>query len=291
MEIENYPGEKPGKLSISNKILIRLLAGLVAAFIIVLFLIENSLFREEPYEIITSILIFYLLASISLIIYKELRFRMVSAGMLLMALLYFFDAFEELAVFKEEGIVDRMEDVSRDYIMLTAVVVMFLGFVIVLKKKERKIISLKHKSLHDPLTGIYNREALFQSYGQTEIIDPVTFCYLDLDGFKEINDRNSHEAGDAVLRDFAEIITRHKRSSDQFFRIGGDEFILVVDTLELETVGSMIERLKTIVKEEISEYPLDFTCGYVPVSEPLTLDYVLRKADTLMYEKKKRKKV
>ena len=129
MEIENYPGEKPGKLSISNKILIRLLAGLVAAFIIVLFLIENSLFREEPYEIITSILIFYLLASISLIIYKELRFRMVSAGMLLMAMSYFCDAFEELAVFKEEGIVDRMKDVSRDYIMLTGVVVMFFRFV------------------------------------------------------------------------------------------------------------------------------------------------------------------
>ena len=290
MKKENDQYEKSGRLSLSNRILLQLMAGLIIVFIIAYFLIKKGFFREGDYEAVTNAVIFYLLFSIALIIYRELRFRMVVSGMLLMAFQYFFDTVEELVFFREDGIVDRLEDLSQDYIILTSVVIMFLGFVVVLKKKERKIISLKHKSLHDPLTGIFNRGALFQIYGDTEINEPVTFCYLDLDGFKEINDRNGHEAGDTVLRDFAEIITRHKRGTDQFFRIGGDEFILVADTLELETVGSMIERFKNIVKEEISEYSLDFTCGVVPVSEPLTLEYVLRKADSLMYEKKKRKK-
>ena len=290
MERNSILNEKFNKLGISNKLLLRLITGLILLFITVVILFRYGAFRDGVYEVSTSFLIFYLLFSIAVIVYKELHFKTVSAGMMLMSLEYFLDAFEELSIFREDGLIDSFEDLSQDFMMLIAVVFIFLGFVIVLKRKDRKILSLKHTSLHDQLTGIYNRGALFQIYGHVEINEPVTFCYIDLDGFKEINDRNGHEAGDSILRDFAETITRHKRSNDQFFRIGGDEFILVIDTLELEVVGNMIERLRNIVREEISEYPIDFTCGFVPVTEPLTLDYVLRRADSLMYEKKRRKK-
>ena len=59
-----------------------------------------------------------------------------------------------------------------------------------------------------------------------------------------------------------------------FFRIGGVEFILVLDTLELEIIGNIIERFNSLIKKEISDYIIDFTCGYVPVTEPLTLGEV-----------------
>ena len=290
MEKENLKSGNSGRLGISNRLLLQLLAGLILLLIILFFLMKQNYFRDGFYEVFTSSLIFYLLFSTSIIIYKELHYKTVPAGLLLMSLEYFLDSFEELSIFQEDGVIDRLEDLSQDFMMLISVIIMFVGFVIVLKRKDSKIVSLKHTSLHDPLTGIYSRGALLQIYGETEINDPVTFCYLDLDGFKEINDRNGHETGDVILKEFAEIITRHKRNNDQFFRIGGDEFILVVDTLELEIVGNMIERFRSIVKEEISEYPLDFTCGFVPVTEPLTLEYVLRKADALMYEKKRSKK-
>ncbi len=146
------------------------------------------------------------------------------------------------------------------------------------KVKNCKIDKLNHKSLHDTLTGIFNRRALFQIYGEKEITDSLTFCYIDLDGFKEINDRNGHDAGDILLKDFAELITRCKRDSDQFFRIGGDEFILIIDTIELETVCRIIERFRALIKKEMNDFYFDFTCGYVPVTEPHTLDEVLKKS-------------
>ena len=191
---------------------------------------------------------------------------------------------------EKNGKIDLIEDFFSDYIMLTGVIVLFLGFIAVLKSKDNKINNLHHKSLQDPLTGIFNRRALFQIYGEKEITDSLTFCYIDLDGFKEINDRNGHDAGDILLKDFSEIITRYKRASDQFFRIGGDEFILVLDTLELEIIGNIIERFNSLIKKEISDYIIDFTCGYVPVTEPLTLGEVLKRADSEMYKKKLDKK-
>ncbi len=215
---------------------------------------------------------------------------MIAAGFVIMGTASFADGFEEFKFIAEDGLIDNLEDLMSDYFDLAGVMLISLGFLKNISGKNRSIDTLKHSSLHDPLTGVYNRRALYQIFGTKEITEPVTFCYIDLDGFKEVNDSLGHDAGDTILEEFSEIITRYKRGNDQFFRIGGDEFLLVVDTLELEVVGNIIERLHVIVKKEMSEYLLDFTCGYVPVSGNVTLDEILKEADSVMYQKKHEKK-
>ena len=215
---------------------------------------------------------------------------MISSGFIIMGVASFADGFEEFKFIAENGIIDNLEDLMSDYFDLIGVMLISLGFLDNISGKNRSIDKLMHSSLHDPLTGVYNRRALFQIFGNNEITEPVTFCYIDLDGFKEVNDSFGHDTGDTILEEFSEIITRYKRGNDQFFRIGGDEFLLVVDTLELEVVGNIIERLHVIVKKEMSEYLLDFTCGYIPVSGNGTLDEILKEADSVMYQKKQQKK-
>ena len=101
---------------------------------------------------------------------------------------------------------------------------------------------LEHQAMHDPLTGCANR-TLFFDHLQGAIAraqraktrgDPaciVGLLYLDLDGFKPVNDRFGHAAGDFVLRETAARIRARLREEDPAARIGGDEFCIVADKL------------------------------------------------------------
>ncbi len=274
---------------LNNRIFLEFLVSFIVYFSVIIYMTANGLIREV-YEVYNNSIISFVLLFTAYIIYREFRFRLVSLAILIMSLVYFLEWFEEIFWFAEDGVVDKIEDFFADYIMLISVAVLLLGFVVITKRKDRKIVTLKHTSLHDSLTGIYNRRALLQLYGDEMITESVTFCYIDLDGFKEINDRHGHDTGDRILRDFAEILTRYKRSSDQFFRLGGDEFVLVVDTMELEVAGGIIERFRSLVRDEIRDYEVDFTYGLVPVHCDMTLGEVLRRADTVMYKNKSLRK-
>jgi diguanylate cyclase (GGDEF)-like protein/PAS domain S-box-containing protein len=88
---------------------------------------------------------------------------------------------------------------------------------------------LQRAALRDPLTGLGNRRALDQDLRtRLENGDDVLLVYLDLDGFKAVNDRLGHAAGDEVLKVVAARLTSSLRTSDLAARLGGDEFVLVV---------------------------------------------------------------
>ncbi|MDR7270143.1 diguanylate cyclase (GGDEF)-like protein/PAS domain S-box-containing protein [Pelomonas saccharophila] len=94
----------------------------------------------------------------------------------------------------------------------------------------------RHLAFHDVLTGLPNRHLLFESLafmlrdaGRNDRW--LAICYLDLDGFKAVNDTRGHDAGDAVLRAAAERLTANVRINDVVARIGGDEFVLVLNQL------------------------------------------------------------
>ena len=72
---------------------------------------------------------------------------------------------------------------------------------------------------------------------------PFSVAYMDLDNFKMINDRFSHEAGDEVLRSFAEHLSRTSRSTDLVHRVGGDEFVLLMPHTDREGAESFAKRL------------------------------------------------
>ena len=213
------------RFSLKSRKYLSFCTGLVLS-VLVIYLLESLGITRDIVEIYTSVIISYVVFFTAYILARDFRFYLASAGLFLLSLAYFWDGAEELVFFNENGFIDRVEDMVSDYLVLASVLIICFGFIRMLTRKENSLNCLKQTSLMDPLTGVYNRRALFQIYGDKEIIDPVTFCYIDLDGFKEINDRNGHETGDVVLKDFAEIVTRLKRASDQFFRIGGDEFVL-----------------------------------------------------------------
>lgn len=106
-----------------------------------------------------------------------------------------------------------------------------------------------HESTHDSLTGLLNRRG-FAGRAQ-DMIDqavhawePVSLVYLDLDGFKVLNDRFGHEAGDQCLIDVGMLLQASVRQKDSVARIGGDEFVLLLSGLTDDAAIELVERLR-----------------------------------------------
>ena len=98
--------------------------------------------------------------------------------------------------------------------------------------EQRAITALEHRALHDPLTGLPNRDLFFDRLEQAMAMskrDSAAFAVLmiDLDGFKSINDTFGHQVGDAVLREVAGRLRSAVRETDTVARLGGDEFAMI----------------------------------------------------------------
>jgi diguanylate cyclase (GGDEF)-like protein len=107
---------------------------------------------------------------------------------------------------------------------------------------------LEELSAHDPLTGLYNRRQLAEHLEATMGLHerhgtPAAIMLIDLDDFKEINDRYGHLAGDELLRRTARVTTATIRRSDVAFRYGGDEFLVLLPDTTLEAAEDLAERL------------------------------------------------
>ena len=122
---------------------------------------------------------------------------------------------------------------------------------------DRNIEAAYYGKLHeqinrDPLTDLFNRR-YFDSVLRVEMLratryrHPMGLILIDVDRFKEINDGHGHPAGDAVLRQLAEILLCRVRTSDALFRIGGDEFAMVVPETGLDTVVTLAEACRQLV--------------------------------------------
>ncbi|MBT2641587.1 GGDEF domain-containing protein [Bacillus sp. ISL-41] len=100
-----------------------------------------------------------------------------------------------------------------------------------------KMETLAHQDL---LTGLGNRFALDQFMKKAQIAGrSLSFLYLDLDGFKQINDTYSHQTGDLVLQEVARRLEKSTRKKDSIFRLGGDEFLIVLDTPDLSAESAL----------------------------------------------------
>lgn len=148
----------------------------------------------------------------------------------------------------------------------------------------------------DYLTGIGNRRA-FEQYVSQQLeakASPMQhhLLLLDLDHFKQVNDRLGHEKGDQLLRQFVQIIKRELPQPDQFWRIGGDEFAVLINHFSNATVSALVESLREMVESDEgladirASIPLGVSIGVARLNNRDDLTQILRQADAALYEDK-----
>jgi len=175
------------------------------------------------------------------------------------------------------------------YLVLTAVVLTFA-------RRAARLISIsEEKALHDPLTGLPNRLLLLDR--MQRLLDQrrgdavAAVFYLDLDGFKDVNDSAGHAAGDAVLVGVARRLREFCRDEDTVARLGGDEFVMVIPT-DVRRVAAA--RAEAILAALSSPYPYNGRTLAVGVSigvalapeHGLDVARLLHKADAALYAAK-----
>lgn len=146
----------------------------------------------------------------------------------------------------------------------------------------------------DPLTGAGNRRALTQK--MAEVIAnrerssaPASLIILDLDHFKAINDDFGHGVGDQILVRLAEIINLRIRVTDSLYRIGGEEFVIVVDGQDIDRATRLAEQLRTLVEanELAPEREVTISLGVADLQGNETGENWLRRADDALYDAKR----
>lgn len=157
---------------------------------------------------------------------------------------------------------------------------------------------LEHNAYYDALTDLPNRilfadrmkQAISQAVRKKQLI---AIAYIDIDGFKEVNDTYGHEVGDKLLILLAEKMTKLLRESDTISRVGGDEFIaLFVDIQNKEVADVLLNRLIDTIAEPvtINNFSVNVSASigvtFYPQKDKLDSDQVIRQADQAMYQAK-----
>jgi diguanylate cyclase (GGDEF)-like protein len=186
-------------------------------------------------------------------------------------------------------------------VMAVQVPLLFMGAGAILQRFHRLSVAALRgealnldRALHDSLTGLLNRAGLTDALERRCGPDmPFVLLYLDLDGFKPVNDTFGHEAGDAVLVAVAQHLQTSVRKADIVARVGGDEFITVILGMTPPEAGCFAEQLVRRLSE--SPYRLGtgsivrigVSIGYVCApADGATLDELRRKADSALYDAK-----
>jgi diguanylate cyclase (GGDEF)-like protein len=138
----------------------------------------------------------------------------------------------------------------------------------------------------DPLTSLVNRRALPEVFRDVQPTGAM-FVFFDLDGFKEINDRHGHQAGDACLVRFAAALTSSFRPSDAIIRYAGDEFVVIAKGTSEIAIEDRINELRNRLRSSTAgDLPIRFSYGVSRLDPGGNPDEALKLADEAMYRKK-----
>jgi diguanylate cyclase (GGDEF)-like protein/PAS domain S-box-containing protein len=166
-----------------------------------------------------------------------------------------------------------------------------VGVMIDITDQKRTEELLAYRATHDTLTGLLNREQLDIELERVhQLPDPWALLFLDLNGFKDVNDALGHSVGDEVLRIVAQRLTTATRPDDIVARFGGDEFCVLAPVLEQDTAVSIARRLRDAVHGATTvgghKLRLTVTVGIAYVAPHGSPETLLRQADAAMYSAK-----
>ncbi|MDO9381013.1 MAG: EAL domain-containing protein [Nocardioidaceae bacterium] len=163
-------------------------------------------------------------------------------------------------------------------------------------------VQLSHQSSHDHLTGLANRVLLFDRLEHALALAPrrgtgVGVLFIDLDGFKQINDTYGHRTGDYVLREVSLRLSSVLRSGDTLARLSGDEFVVICDDLPLETpdepsrvVAQIAERVHQVLATGIEvtsgDVSVSASVGAAIATGGMSAEELVGEADAAMYRAK-----
>ncbi len=158
----------------------------------------------------------------------------------------------------------------------------------------RQRIKLLQMATKDPLTGAGNRRALENKlrnavnvFQRTNV--SVSMLLIDLDHFKKVNDRHGHAAGDEILRSITEIINLRIRVTDSLYRIGGEEFVVILDGQDLHRAAHLAEQLRTLVEanELVPDHSVTISVGVAELKHGESGFDWLHRADEALYRAKR----
>ncbi len=145
---------------------------------------------------------------------------------------------------------------------------------------------------YDALTQIYNRKAFERLLNekidkQRYIKSKFIFIMLDIDFFKKVNDTYGHQIGDEVLKQLVNVVNSHIRDDDIFARIGGEEFVLILD-INIENGFKVINHLREFIENEEFDTVKNITCsfGITEYKKDDSIESMMKRADKALYDAK-----
>jgi diguanylate cyclase (GGDEF)-like protein len=188
---------------------------------------------------------------------------------------------------------------------LLVTILVFLLYRVLSGSRERawslvgeRTFELEYRALHDPLTDLPNRilaldraEQILRRARRLDV--PVTALFVDIDGFKQINDRHGHRAGDEVLRQVGARLRAALRENDTVGRLSGDEFVMLIDSVGLYTAPELVaERILDVLRQPIylpgeQREPISITASLgIATGRPGSAEELLQDADLALYKAK-----
>jgi diguanylate cyclase (GGDEF)-like protein len=144
----------------------------------------------------------------------------------------------------------------------------------------------------DHLTGLLNRSSLESRFNELAELaalrgDPISIVVLDVDAFKAINDKHGHAGGDAVLRDLALELRQQLRSFELVYRLGGEEFLLLLPGTNLQQAARVAERLRAALEQaRPGNVPVTASFGVAAGNGATRFDVLFAAADASLYRAK-----
>ncbi len=175
--------------------------------------------------------------------------------------------------------------------MVTAIAMLF-SFI-----GSRKIQALYIQAYKDRLTGLGNRNLFYLELGYEmkqirKHAHPISLLMIDVDNFKQINDKYGHISGDNILKQIAVIFKHNVRTNDSVIRWGGEEFAIILPNTDADGAYRLAERIRVMVEEHNFSCNHDTLCrvtvsiGVATVEEKEEINYLIGLADKALYNAK-----
>src|SRR6266705_4606912 len=179
----------------------------------------------------------------------------------------------------------------RFFVTLTLTVILANITLSIIGELQRRLVD---QAIIDPLTGVFNRRHMERCLGdaierQRRSSAPASLLLIDVDRFKRINDQFGHAKGDSVLKGIASLIARRSRKLDLLFRIGGEEFMLLLPDTHEAAAAVVAEQLRASVAESplLDGRQVTLSIGVAELRRGESPDSWMKHADDALYAAKK----